>query len=88
MGDKVSKWQKISTDVPQGFILGPLFFNIFINEVFLFIETTTLYRYADDNSMYSSDKNYHIEINRLRHDFSIISEWFHKKYMILNPDKM
>ena len=43
--------------MPQGSILVPLFFNIFINDFFLFIETTTLCNYADDNIMYSSDKN-------------------------------
>ena len=51
-GDKFSKWQKISTVVPYGSILGPLFFNIFISELFLFMETTTLYYYADDNTIF------------------------------------
>ena len=37
--------------------------------------------------MYSSDKNSNIVISRLRHDFTIISEWFYENYMILNPDK-
>ena len=72
VGDKVSKWQRISTGVPQGLILVPLFFNIFINDLFLVIETTTLCNYADDNTMYSSDKNSNIMISRLRHDFATI----------------
>ena len=42
MGDKFSKWQKISTGVPQVSILGRLFFNTFMNDPSLFIETATL----------------------------------------------
>ena len=87
MGDKFSQWQKVSTGVPQGSILGPLFFNIFINNLFLFVETTTLFKYADGNTMYSSDKNSNIAIRRLRLDFAIISECYYENYMILNPDK-
>ena len=68
-------------------ILGPLFFNIFNNDLFLFIETNTLCNYADDNSVYSADKNSNIVISRRRHYFAIISEWFYEKYMLLNPDK-
>ena len=40
VGDKFNKWQKISTGVPQGSIFGTLFFNVFINDLFLFIDTT------------------------------------------------
>ena len=87
IGDKFSKWQKISTGVPQGSILRPLLSNIFINALFLFIETTSLCNYADNNTMYSSDKNVNIVIKRLRHDFAIISKWFYENYMILNADK-
>ena len=87
MGDKFSKWQKISTGVLQGSILGPLFFNIFINGLFLFTEITTLWNYADGNASYSTDKNVNIVISRLSHYFAIISEWFYENYMLLNPDK-
>ena len=73
--------------MPQGSILGPLFFNILINDLFLFIETTTLCNSADDNTMHSSDKSSNIVISRLRHDFAITSEWFYENYMVLNPGK-
>ena len=76
--------QKISTGVPQGSILDSLFFNVFINDLFLFIETTTLCNYAGDNTMYSSDKNCNIVTSRLRHDFAIISEWFYWYSMVLS----
>ena len=51
VGDKFSKWQKISTGLPQSSVLGPLLFNTFINDLFLFIETGTLRNYADDNTI-------------------------------------
>ena len=87
VGDKFRKWQKISTGVPQVSILGPLFFNSLINNLFLFIETTALCNYADGSIMQYSDKNSNIVISRLRHDFAIISEWFYENYMVFNPDK-
>ena len=52
VGGKFSKWQKISTGVPQGSIFSPFLFKTFINELFLFIESTTLCDYADGNTMY------------------------------------
>ena len=37
--------------------------------------------------MYSSEKSANIVIDRLRHDFALISEWFYENYMVLNADK-
>ena len=73
--------------MPQGSILGPYFFNIFINYFFLLIESTALCNYADDSTMYSSGKNANIVISRLRHGFVIISEWFYENYKFLSKNK-
>ena len=37
--------------------------------------------------MYSSDKNINNIINLLNHNFAILSNWFHKNFMVLNPHK-
>ena len=57
VGDTFSKWQKISRGMCQGAILGLLFSNILINDLCLFIETTTPCNYGDDNTVCFSDKN-------------------------------
>ena len=84
--DTFSKWQTILKGEPQGPILDPLIFIIFINQLSLFVESTTLYNFADDNAMYSLDKNANIVIYRIRYDFTIISKWFYESYMVLNID--
>ena len=85
MGDKFSKWQKISTGVPEDSIRGPLFFNI-LSTTSSFLLKLTLCNQVDDNTVNSLDKNSSIAISRLRHDFAI-SKWFYENYMVLNPDK-
>ena len=49
IGDSFNKYQRIITGALQGSILGPLFFNIFINDLFLSTDKSTIYNYADDN---------------------------------------
>ena len=45
-----SIWKKIYKDVPQGSVLGLSLFNIFLNDMFHFIENCYLCNYVDDNT--------------------------------------
>ena len=69
---EIGKYQRIITGVSQGSILGPLFFNIFINDLFLSIDKSTLCNYADDNTLYTSGNDANTAINKLKQSFSKI----------------
>ena len=46
-----SNWYDIIRGVPQGSILDPLLFNLFINDLFLYIERANICKFADDNTL-------------------------------------
>ena len=82
-----SEWGKVLNGVPRGSILGPLLFNIFLNDIFLSLQKCDPANYADDSTLYTCDKSISNIMNSLNHDFTILSKWFHNHFMVLNPDK-
>ena len=82
-----SSWRKLAKGVPQGSILGHLLLNIFINELFLFIENCTQYNHADDNSMSYSSTTLQNVMSNLCFDCEITTDWFYKSGMKANPTK-
>ena len=84
---KFSSWGELLQGVPQGSVLGPLLFNIYINDMFWFIEQTSACNFADDTTLYACDMDIKIVLQRLEHDFLLSIEWFDANYMMLNEDK-
>ena len=54
IGSTFCYWNKLVFDASQGSILGPLFFNIFINDLFLFVNKSEISNYGNDNTLYSA----------------------------------
>ena len=80
-------WEKIISGIPQGSTLGPLLFNIFLNDLFLFVENSYLSNYADDNTLCSSGNDLEKVKQTLREDIEIVTKWFYENYMVLNSGK-
>ena len=87
IGSAFSEWLMLVLGVPQGSILGPLLFNIFINDLLFFVELTDICNFADDNTIYSCDKNIEDVLSHLEHDLSIILSWFSDNNLSANPNK-
>ena len=62
---RYSSWSEILFGVPQGSILGPLLFNIFICNMFYFLEDFDIANYADDSTPYCAGKSAEFVVNNL-----------------------
>ena len=87
IGTIFSSWTEIHKGVPQGSILGPLLFKVFINDIFYFIVRGILYNYADDNVLSFHSPDYDELISILQTESEILIDWFFSNQMKANPDK-
>ena len=78
-------WAEIRAGVPQGSILGPLFFLIYINDLSENLKSTVKL-FADDTSIFHVVKDPNTSAEILNHDLTKISEWAYRWKMSFNPD--
>ena len=82
-----SLYDELKYGVPQGSILGPLLFNIFINDLFFFINESKLANYADDNTLYAVENNVSNLLKLLEMETNKVLKWFEMNEMKPNADK-
>ena len=79
------EYTKIESGVPQGSVLGPLLFLIYINDLEKNIKSNVKF-FADDTMLYSIVKDPSVSADELNHDLETISVWAHQWKMEFNPD--
>ena len=78
--------QAIKNGVPQGSILGPILFNIFLNDLHYVLQSD-LHNFADDNTISAISDTVSGLVNSLTDKANKAVDWFHVNKMIVNPEK-
>ena len=86
-GTAHSLWEEIFSGVPQGSILDPLLFNIFLCDLFLTIEGNYFTNYADDTTPYVIGNNAEEVVSELKTITQKLFIWFAQNEMKANLNK-
>ena len=87
VGQEYSSWKEIKYGVPQGSILGPIFFNIDVCDLFFIMNDVDIASFADDNTPYLSANDLPSLIKALEDAASSIFKWFKDNQMQANAGK-
>ena len=81
---QTSLWRPVLAGVPQGSILGPLLFLVYINDLRNELKSNVKH-FTDDTSLFTMVKDKQESVDVLNHDLSLISKWAFNWKMLINP---
>ena len=67
--------------------MGPILFNIFLNDLLYFVNKAKVYNFADDNTISAKSKSKEDLLIILEQESEEAVQWFRQNQMIVNPDK-
>jgi hypothetical protein len=87
IGNKFSVKKYSMSGVPQGSILGPILYLIYVNNMARYVNNCKIYQYADDTVLVATDRNVEVAEKMLQTDFTHMLKWTHDKDLVINVEK-
>ncbi len=87
LSNKKCSWEPLTKHIPLGSGLGPIIFNIFMNDAFYFIQKYDFVNYADDDTLSKTASTMEFLMEYLIHGSEVAINWFHNNFMEANPSK-
>lgn len=87
LNNSLSRPKKITHGVPQGSILGPLLFAIYINDLLALPISSVVHAFADDTTLYYAHTDPDTVISTLNEDLATVRDWCETNQMVINVEK-
>jgi len=85
LNNNESEWSEVVSGVPQGSVLGPFLFNIYVSDMPLIINSPIV-QFADDAKMFRTIATVN-DFFQLQHDINLLYEWSRKWQLNFNISK-
>ena len=82
-----SSYQNVTQGVPQGSVLGPLFYIIYANDLSEVVKKCEIALYADDTVLFTSNPDFGKATSDLQEDINSLSDWCNNNGIMANTDK-